>query len=269
MRAAVPLLNTHSTRTSHRACPRSGEAWGGRGRYTPSVRALLVAIDQSTAADIGAALERGWPDAVLLHADTTDEVRAALEREAIDVVLVGASPSEGGLALCGDVCEHAAVPVILVTDRRGLIDPLRAAELGVQDFLWRPLTQREVTARVRDALEQARAPRPVEAVGALEAGALRIDYGSCAVTVDGRAVDLSPREYALLYHLTRNANSVLAYDTLLAKVWGRRYLGETDVLRVHVERLRLKLGGSPRTGPRIAWREGLGYAFELRARSEA
>ena len=76
-------------------------------------------------------------------------------------------------------------------------------------------------------------------------------------------------ENALLYHLARNANSVLAYDTLLAKVWGRRYVGETDVLRVHVERLRRKLGTAPRTGPRIARRDGLGYAFEHRARNEA
>jgi DNA-binding response OmpR family regulator len=233
------------------------------------VRALLVAIDLPTAADIGAALERGWPDVTLLYADSADEVRATLERESVDVVLIGASPAVGGLALCSEICDQASVPVILVTDRRGLIDPLRAAELGVQGFLWRPLTQREVTARVHAIVEQARAPRAVQEADALEAGALHIDYGACAVTVDGHAVDLTAREYALLYHLTRNANSVLAYDTLLAKVWGRRYVGETDVLRIYVERLRLKLGGSPRTGPRIARREGLGYAFEHRARSEA
>ncbi len=233
------------------------------------MRALLVAIDLPTAAEVSAALERGWPDAVLLYADSVDEACATLEREAIDVVFVGAAASDGGLALCGEICEQANVPVILVTDRRGLIDPVRAAELGVQGILWRPLTAREVTRRVRDVLERARAPRPAGVGNVLEANGLRIDYAACAVTVDGHAIDLSPREYALLYHLTRNANSVLAYETLLAKVWGRRYVGETEVLRVHMERLRLKLGGSRRAGPRIAWREGLGYAFEHRARSEA
>ena len=146
---------------------------------------------------------------------------------------------------------------------------MRAAELGVQDFLWRPISPRAVTRRIRWLLERQRAPQAGAEQGALEAGGLRIDYAARAVTVDGQTVDLNVREYALLYHLARNANSVLAYDTLLAKVWGRRYVGETDVLRVHVDRLRLKLGKAPRTGPRIAWRNGLGYAFEHRVRNEA
>ena len=233
------------------------------------MRALLVALDLPTAADIGAALERAWPDAVTLYADSVEEARATLERERIDVVLLGASLAEGGLQLCEDVCQHAHAPVILIADRRGLIDPMRAAELGVNDFLWRPLTERAIVARVTSALARAQAPVPVAALAALEAGSLRVDYAACAVSVDGLDVELSPREYALLYHLTRNANSVLAYETLLAKVWGRRYVDETDVLRVHVERLRLKLGAALRTEPRIAWREGFGYAFEHRARSEA
>jgi two-component system KDP operon response regulator KdpE len=233
------------------------------------VRALLIAIDLPTAAEIGAALQEGWPDVVLLYGDSVEEARATLAREQIDVVLVGGSPSVGGLQLCIDVCEDAHAPVIVVTDRRGLIDPVRAAELGVQDFLWRPISRRAVTRRIRGLLERERATQSVAEQGALEAGELRIDYAARAVTVDGQAVDLNVREYALLYHLARNANSVLAYDTLLAKVWGRRYVGETDVLRVHVERLRLKLGTAPRTGPRIAWRDGLGYAFEHRGRDEA
>lgn len=233
------------------------------------MRALLVAIDLPTAADIGAALQQGWPDVVLLHAETVEEAWAKLEREPVDVVLVDGSPSRGGLQLCSDVCERAHVPVIVVTDRRGLIDPVRAAELGVQGFLWRPVSQGEVMRRIRGLLERDGAPQSVDEEGALEMGTLRIDYAARAVTVDGQAVDLNLREYALLYHLARNANSVLAYDTLLAKVWGRRYVGETDVLRVHMERLRLKLGKAPRTGPRITWRDGLGYAFEHRIRSEA
>ena len=233
------------------------------------MRALLVAIDLPTAADIGAALQEGWPEVVLLYADSVEEARATLAREQIDVVLVAGSPSVGGLQLCSDLSECADAPVVVVTERRGLIDPLRAAELGVQDFLWRPLSRRGVTRRVARLLERQRAPQPVADQGALEAGGLRIDYAARAVTVDGQTVELNAREYALLYHLARNANSVLAYDTLLAKVWGRRYVGETDVLRVHVERLRLKLGKTPRTGPRIAWRNGLGYAFEHRVRDEA
>ena len=232
------------------------------------MRALLVAIDVPTAADIGAALQEGWPDVVLLQADSLEEARATLAREQIDVVLVGGSPSRGGLQLCSDLSECADAPVILVTDRRGLIDPERAAELGVQDFVWRPISRRAVTRRVRWLLEPQRAPQPAAEEGALEAGGLRIDYAARAVSVDGRAVDLNAREYALLYHLARNANSVLAYDTLLAKVWGRRYVGETDVLRMHVERLRLKLGAASRKGPRIAWRNGLGYAFEHRLANE-
>ena len=232
------------------------------------MRALLVAIDLPTAADIGAALQNGWPDVVLLYADSVEEASATLAREQIDVVVVGGSASAGGLQLCSDVCEHAHAPVIVVTDRRGLIDPVRAAELGVQDFLWRPISSRAVTRRIRWLLDRQRAPQSAADQGSLAAGGLQIDYAARTVTVDGQAIDLNLREYALLYHLARNANSVLANDTLLAKVWGRRYVGETDLLRVHVERLRLKLGKPARTGPRIAWRNGLGYAFEHRVPDE-
>jgi DNA-binding response OmpR family regulator len=233
------------------------------------VRALLVALDLPTAAEIGAAFERAWPGTATVFADSLDEARAALDREPVDVVLAGDTPAGGGLGLCADICARTSAPVILVSERRGIIDRIRAAELGVCDFLWRPLTERATVATVRAALDHARQPAPATAVEALEAGPLRIDYSACSVTVDGHAIDLAPDEYALLYHLTRNANSVLAYETLLAKVWGRRYRGEADVLTVHVERLRLKLGASARPGPRITRRDGIGFAFEHRARNEA
>lgn len=259
MRACSTFLNRVS------APPDSGSATSRRARYTPSVRALLVALDLPTAAEVGAALQQGWPTAAVLYADSVEEARIALQREHIDVVLLGAPPAAGGLQICEDVCEHAEAPVLLIAERRGLIDSVRAAELGVSDFLWRPLTTREVVRRVQQAMDRARAPLPMGTLSALEAGSLRVDYAACTVTVDGLTVNLSPGEYALLYHLTRNVNSVLATGTLLAKVWGRRYVDETDVLHVHVERLRLKLAGALRSGPRIAGREGFGYAFEHRA----
>jgi two-component system KDP operon response regulator KdpE len=95
-----------------------------------------------------------------------------------------------------------------------------------------------------------------------ESGDLRIDYASRAVSIRGRQVRLTPTEYSLLYHLTRNAGRVLPHHTLLAKVWGREYADEIDYLKVYVRRLRQKLEGDLDTTGRIVSERGVGYKFD-------
>ncbi|MCH8814605.1 MAG: response regulator transcription factor, partial [Chloroflexi bacterium] len=90
---------------------------------------------------------------------------------------------------------------------------------------------------------------------------LRIDYASRTVTVNGDVVRLTPTEYSLLFHLTRNTGRVLPHHTLLAKVWGREYTDEIDYLKVYVRRLRQKLEGDPETIGEIVSERGVGYKF--------
>jgi len=225
---------------------------------------LLVALDLPTAGDIGTAIEREWPGSLVSLAESIEDARTLLGREHIDVVFLGGSATSGGLQLCADVCDSAPVPVLLVTERRGLIDRVRAAQLGIDGVLWRPLSTVAIVRAVRAAVAAADAPE--DPSGTFAAGPFHIDYETRSVTLDGHEMDLTATEYRLLYHLTRNANSVLAYETLLAKVWGRQYVADREMLKVHVDRLSLKL---PPGGPGscvIVKHAGFGFALRVSAK---
>jgi two-component system KDP operon response regulator KdpE len=104
-------------------------------------------------------------------------------------------------------------------------------------------------------------PPPSTRAPSLRSGDLEIDFAGQEVRVRGRRVNLTPTEYKLLYHLARNAGHVLQHGTLLAKVWGREYVDETDYLRVYVRRLREKLGDDPENPRYIQTERRLGYRF--------
>ena len=89
------------------------------------------------------------------------------------------------------------------------------------------------------------------------------------MSVAGEEIKLTPIEYGLLYHLTRNENRVLTFRTLLAKVWGREYMDETDYLKVHIQHLRRKLGDDPQGEPMVVNERGVGYKFVRHARADA
>lgn len=228
------------------------------------MRALLVALDLPTASQISAAIERSWPGSLISLAETVDDARTLLEREHVDVVLLGASAANGGLQLCADVCATTPVPVILVTQRRGFIDRVRAAELGIQAVLWLPLTEAAVVETVR-AARSGETPSSGGLRGSLVVDGLEIDYDTRTVVLGGEQVELSPVEYRLLYHLTRNANSVLAYETLIAKVWGRRPAADATMLKVLIDRLGIKLPGGVQGQYAIVRRAGFGFGFSMRA----
>lgn len=222
-----------------------------------------MALDLPTAGDIGSAIEREWPGSLVSLAESIEDARGLLAREHVDVVVLGGSAASGGLQLCADVCDSAPVPVLLITDRRGLIDRVRAAQLGVQGVLWRPLSTAAIIRAIRSAVAAAEAPE--DPSGTFAAGSLHMDYETRSVTVDGHVMDLSATEYRLLYHLTRNANSVLAYETLLAKVWGRQHVADREMLKVHVDRLSLRF---PPDGPGscvIVKHAGFGFALRVPA----
>lgn len=232
--------------------------------YNAGVRALLVGLDLNVASQISGALDQAWPGATISLAGTVEDAHALMAREHVDVVILGASAANGGIQLCEDVCETAPVPVLLVADRRGLIDRVRALELGISGVLWLPITDATIVEAVRVGCLDATASAELQA-GSLEAGAFRIDYDARTVTVAGEPVELSPIEYRLLYHLTRNANSVLAYETLIAKVWGRRQSTDHDTLKVHIDRLSLKIPGRVQGRYAFVKRAGFGFGFAVRA----
>jgi DNA-binding response OmpR family regulator len=202
-----------------------------------------------------------WPEAHVVSADNGDDALRTIEEQTPDLVLLDiVLPGMNGFDLCKEIRGFSDVPVVMLSARDAEVDKVRGLEMGADDYITKPFSHLELLARVRAVLRRYENQLP--AVGEVfESGGLTIDYASRTVTVDGGVVRLTPTEYSLLFHLTRNAGRVLPHHTLLAKVWGREYTDEIDYLKVYVRRLRQKLEGDPETIGEIVSERGVGYKF--------
>ncbi len=202
-----------------------------------------------------------WPEADVISAKSGEEALRALEQDPPDLLLLDiVLPGIDGFEVCQEVRRISDVPIVMVSARDSEVDKVRGLEMGADDYITKPFSHLELLARVRAVLRRYQNQLP--AVGEIfESGDLRVDYASRQVTVGGKLVRLTPTEYSLLFHLTRNAGRVLPHHTLLAKVWGREYTDEIDYLKVYIRRLRQKLEGEPENIGQIISERGVGYKF--------
>jgi DNA-binding response OmpR family regulator len=167
-------------------------------------------------------------------------LQLALTNEYELVVLDLQLPRIDGLRLLGELRrERAQLPVLVLTAHSDLPTKLRSFELGARDFLSKPFSFDELVARVRVHLH---AHRSGETAAILRAGALVLDLNRRQARVDEHVVDLSDREYRLLYHLVSHAGEVVSRERLLSEVWGYSFDPGSNVVDVCVRRLRKKLG---------------------------
>jgi two-component system KDP operon response regulator KdpE len=184
-----------------------------------------------------------WPEAEVVSAGTGQEALAAIEEQAPDLVLLDIMlPDMDGFEVCEEVRRFSDVPIIMLTARDAEVERVRGLEMGADDYITKPFSHLELLARSRAVLRRYQS-----------------DYGTRRVTVGDEQVRLTPIEYGLLYHLTRNAGRVLPHRTLLAKVWGREYTNELDYLKVYIRRLRHKLGEEMNAAIAIESERGVGY----------
>ena len=154
------------------------------------------------------------------------------------VVLDIGLPGMDGFEVCRRI--GGAVPVIMLTARDEEPDRVAGLEVGADDYVVKPFSPRELTARVKAVLR--RAARTPDSDDVLELGPLRVARGAREVTVDGDEVQLTQREFELLEYLVRHRGQVMTRDQLLESVWGFVSPGETRTVEVHVASLRKKLG---------------------------
>jgi DNA-binding response OmpR family regulator len=166
-----------------------------------------------------------------------------LRTEPVDLVILDVMlPEIDGLALCQAMRSDpaiAAIPIIMVTARGEEADRVAGLELGADDYVTKPFSPKELTARVTALLR--RVARPAAASGVLTYGAITIDPDRHAVTSDGGDVRLTAKEFLLLQYLVQHRGRVLSRDLLLTDVWGYHYTGGTRTVDVHIRRLREKL----------------------------
>lgn len=184
-----------------------------------------------------------------------------------DIVLLDVMlPRVSGLDVCRQLRQRTRVPIIMVTARSGEVDTVVGLEVGADDYISKPYSMREVVARMRAVLRRTsvdRADGPEE-LGShvVVVGAVTLDPEQHKVMVDGRETPMPLKEFELLHLLMLNAGRVVRRETLIDRVWGSDYVGDTKTLDVHIKRLRAKVESAPADPKRITTIRGLGYKFE-------
>ncbi len=210
---------------------------------------VQVARDGAAALDVFDAVK---PDLVLL-----------------DVML----PKVSGIDVCRELRRRSSVPIIMVTAKSSEIDTVVGLEVGADDYVSKPYRLRELVARMRAVLRR-RAGEAGDAGDAegpgdvLEVGDVALDPDRHEVVIRGTAVALPLKEFELLEVLLANAGRVVTRETLIDRIWGADYVGDTKTLDVHVKRLRAKVEADPTRPSRIVTIRGLGYKYELPKRPD-
>jgi len=177
----------------------------------------------------------------------------------LDVML----PKVSGIDVCRQLRKKSQVPIIMVTAKSAEIDTVVGLEVGADDYVTKPYRLRELVARIRALLRRASSGDDSERLGSdsIEVGGVVLDPTEHHVTVDGEALVLPLKEFELLHLLLANAGRVLPRETLIDRIWGYDYVGDTKTLDVHIKRLRGKIEADPANPIRITTIRGLGYKY--------
>ena len=176
----------------------------------------------------------------------------------LDIML----PKKDGWQVCREIREVSAKPIIMVTAKSDVFDKVLGLELGADDFVVKPFDMKELSARVKAVLRRTSAHNNQNDDEAIKFDNIEINIQKYELKLNGKSVEIPPKELQLLFFLASNYNRVFTRDQLLDKVWGFDYLGDSRTVDVHVKRLREKLEGvSDKWTLKTVW--GVGYKFEL------
>jgi len=179
-----------------------------------------------------------------------------------DIVLLDVMlPDIDGYEVLKLIRQQYSTPVIMLTARGEEEDRIRGLELGADDYITKPFSPRELVSRIKAVLRRSESSGIASKEVIRVDDRLSMDFGRHEILVEGKAVQLRPTEYRLLYHLVMNAGWVQTYDTLLAKVWGYEYQDEPHYVRLYVNYLRQKLEKDPSNPVYILTERGVGYRF--------
>ena len=179
------------------------------------------------------------------HVETGEDGLNRLKKGDIDAVLLDLNlPGMDGVDVCRKIRAFSDVPVIMLTARDSEVDKVVGLEIGADDYVTKPFSPRELTARIKAVLRRTEERRPEPSI--VEAEGFQIDAGRRQVTTPaGEVVEPTAREFDLLMYLASNRGLALSRAQILEAVWGYDYFGETRTVDVHVRQLRKKLEGIP------------------------
>ncbi|MCQ4635575.1 response regulator transcription factor [Anaerovorax odorimutans] len=168
-------------------------------------------------------------------------------------------PKLDGFTACKEIKKIKDIPIIMLSARSEEYDKLFGFELGIDDYVVKPFSPKELMARVNAVLSRRKGGAPTQPQ-VLEFGGLCINIAARTVTVDGEKVELTPKEYDLLFYLVENRNIALSRDKLLSDIWGYDFFGDDRTIDTHIKNLRNNLG---KYRDYIVTLRGVGYKFEV------
>ena len=229
----------------------------------PQTQRVLVIEDDPTVAEVVARYLSREGYSVTVSSDGSSGLRTALDSPPDLVVLDLMLPGMEGVEVFRRLRLLGPVPVLMLTALGEEEDRITGLDLGADDYVSKPFSPREVTARVKAVLNRTRTPVGAGsgAGGRLHAGDLVVDPASRQVHLAGEPLVLTPRELDLLMFLMRNPKMAFRREELMEAVWGWSY-GDTATITVHIRRLREKIEPNPSDPTRILTVWGVGYRFE-------
>lgn len=196
----------------------------------------------------------------ILEAEDGEKALQVFEEnlEKIDLILLDVMmPKLDGWSVLRQIRQTSKVPIIMLTARGEEQDELFGFELGVDEYISKPFSPKILVARVEAILKRTQGDtKEVKDYGGIE-----IDKEGRTVTVDGKVLELSLREYELLVYLVENENIALSRDKILNNVWNYDYYGDSRTIDSHIKKIRHKLG---KRGKYIKTMRGVGYKFEVK-----
>lgn len=225
---------------------------------------ILVVDDEKPIADIlKFNLEKEGYDVIVAH--NGDDAIELAEKETPDLILLDIMlPGKDGNEVCREIRKTQTMPIIMLTAKDSEIDKVLGLELGADDYVTKPFSNRELIARVKANLrrQQQTVEESQEVKKDIHIGKLTIHPEAYSVTRDGEHIDLTHREFELFYYLARHIGQVMTREHLLETVWGYDYFGDVRTVDVTVRRLREKIEEDPSNPLFIITRRGVGYYLQ-------
>jgi len=178
----------------------------------------------------------------------------------LDIMLFGGMD---GFEVARRIREFSDVPIIVLTAKINEADKLRGFDAGVDDYVTKPFSSKELLARIRAVLKRSQSALKPHSESKIECGNLKIDLLCRTVSIDGHAVHLTLTEYNLLHELALHCNQVMFHEQLLSAVWGEEYRNDVDYLRSYIHFLRRKLEQDPANPAIIVSCQGVGYMLVM------
>jgi two-component system KDP operon response regulator KdpE len=196
---------------------------------------------------------------VLIATNAIDGLQMLYKERADLVVLDVMMPRMDGWEACARIREISDVPIIMLTAKDKEADTLKGFQYGVDDYVTKPFSFAELTARVKAILLRTRRPPPDKERHVYAFDELVVDADNSQVTLRGKPISLTPTEFRLLLTLAENSGHILSHEQLLSQVWGPEYVGEAGYVKRYIWYLRQKIEDDPSDPQYILTERGFGY----------